>query len=415
MPTLRYPFRGILLLVLLHWSCSSTTHDSIQPNPGIWRFTLNLGEAELPFHMDLTSSESGWEGKIINAEERITVNEIERENDSFFIQMPIFNSIFRGKLISPTQIEGTYQDYSRGPDYMVPFKAVFGDNTRFQFPSSEEPSDISGRWKVVFSPDTEDEFPAIGIFKQNDSTATGTFLTETGDYRYLEGNVNGEQARFSAFDGSHAYLFRARLTNDTLRGKYYSGIHFQTNWYAVRNDTYSLSDPYELTYLKEGFDQLNFSFPDADSNMVSLDDPRFQDKVVIVQLMGSWCPNCMDESRYFAKLYDEYKDQGLEILALAYERQPEFDVAIQNIQRLREKLELDYEILIAGTSNKIEAAETLPMLNAVISFPTAIFLDKGGNIRKIHTGFYGPGTGPFYNRFVDETTNFIEKLLDEPS
>ena len=44
---------------------------------------------------------------------------------------------------------------------------------------------------------------------------------------------------------------------------------------------------------------------------------------------------------------------------------------------------------------------------------TSIFIDREGKVRKIHTGFNGPGTGEPYQRFVDEYTLFIEQLLRE--
>jgi len=56
------------------------------------------------------------------------------------------------------------------------------------------------------------------------------------------------------------------------------------------------------------------------SEKVSLSDPKYKNKAVIVQIMGSWCPNCMDESAYLSKVYKQYNKQGLEIIALAYER-----------------------------------------------------------------------------------------------
>ena len=53
------------------------------------------------------------------------------------------------------------------------------------------------------------------------------------------------------------------------------------------------------------------------------------------------------------------------------------------------------------------------MLNKIISYPTTIFIDKKGNVRKIYTGFSGPATGEAYTDFVKETTEFVEMLLRE--
>jgi len=130
--------------------------------------------------------------------------------------------------------------------------------------------------------------------------------------------------------------------------------------------------------------------------------------------MGSWCPNCMDETRLYCRWYEKYQPQGLEIIALAYERASDFPTAVRSISRLKQHFNCGYEFLIANYStDKEAAARTLPMLNRVIAYPTSIFIDRQGRVRKIHTGFNGPGTGPLYTRFVEQYTAFIEQLLAE--
>ena len=394
-------------------ACGPGTPTQVQVEPGLWRFSLEMKGVELPFHAEY--SEAGGQGKFVvrNAEERIEVEEVERKGDSLIIRMPIFNSVFWGSLESPTQIKGSYQDYSRGDSYAMPFEAHQGDSSRFIWPEAEERKSMEGRWRMEFSPGTDSAFAAVGIFEQNEGSLTGTILTETGDYRFLEGSAEGTQLRLSAFDGSHAFLFHGNLRNDSLYGNFYSGIHWEENWVAIRDDQAQLRDPSSLTYLKPGYSEIAFSFPNMDSMTVSLEDPKFQDKAVIVQLMGSWCPNCMDESKFLSQLYQTYQGQGLEIVALAYERQASFKDAVINIQRLRDRFGISYEILLAGNNSKQTAAESLPMLNHVMSFPTTIYIDKQGQVRKIHTGFNGPGTGALYTRFVDETRQLVEKMLEE--
>ena len=171
----------------------------------------------------------------------------------------------------------------------------------------------------------------------------------------------------------------------------------------------------ELTFLKEGYDSLDFSFPDEDGNMVSLTDERFDNKVVIVQIMGTWCPNCLDESKYYTKYYQANAERGLEIVALAFEYAKTEDKAFASIKRLRDKLDISYPILLAqyGTSDKAKAQEKLPMLNHVLSYPTSIFIDKTGKVRKIHTGFNGPATGEKYEEFKTEFESFVGGLLQE--
>ncbi|MCC6691208.1 MAG: TlpA family protein disulfide reductase [Bacteroidia bacterium] len=278
---------------------------------------------------------------------------------------------------------------------------------------------FNGKWEITFSPNTSDEYKGIGLFEHTNKFSqhvTGTILTETGDYRYLEGAaVNDTTLYLSCFDGAHAFVFSAKMKSDnTLHGDFYSGSHWHEKWQAKRNDKFELRNPDSLTFLKTGYSKLEFSFPDLSGNNVSLSDTKYKNKVVIVQIMGSWCPNCMDETKFLSTFYEQHKAAGLEVIALAYERTGDVKKAISNVQRVIKKFNCNYDALIAATSsdNK-KASETLPMLNKIMSFPTTIFIDKKGNVRKIYTGFSGPATGSYYEKYVDDINAFVGKLLKE--
>ena len=131
--------------------------------------------------------------------------------------------------------------------------------------------------------------------------------------------------------------------------------------------------------------------------------------------MGTWCPNCLDESKYYADFYNKNKDKDFEIVALAFEYAKTEEIAFSRIDRLKSKIGIDYPILLAqyGTSDKVKAQEKLPMLNHVLSYPTSIFIDKTGKVRKIHTGFNGPATGDKYTEFKTEFESFVAELLSE--
>jgi len=129
--------------------------------------------------------------------------------------------------------------------------------------------------------------------------------------------------------------------------------------------------------------------------------------------MGSWCPNCLDETRYLSTLYDKYNSQGLEVIALAFERTKTEEKAFENLSKLKHKTGAKYTFLLGGATRADKAAEKLPMLNHIMSYPTAIFIDKNKKVRRIHTGFYGPSTGDFYNDFVKETETLVQELLSE--
>ena len=407
---------GAILIFAL--GCNNApTEQASAIQTGQWRTVLKLTEsANLPFHFELIKEGDSYKAIVQNASERLEATEVKVENDSFFMRMPVFLSEFHGKISDGKKIEGLWSDFSRGNDYHIPFEATHGETSRFPLTSSEEPKNLDKTWEITFSPDSdEDRYPSIGNFIQDGKKVTGTFLTETGDYRYLEGVMDGNMLQLSAFDGSHAFLFTAQLDeNGELSGDFFSGTHWYEPWVGKANPDASLRSPDELTYLKEGYEKIDFTFPNLEGKEVSLGDPIYQDKVVIVQILGSWCPNCMDETKLFNKWYNQYKEEGLEIVGVAFERSGDLETSIQGLERLKSHFNIGYEYVIASTDYSTkEAAEKFPMLNHVMSFPTSIFIDRKGKVRKIHTGFNGPGTGEPYQRFVDEYTLFIEQLLRE--
>ncbi|MBA4055375.1 MAG: alkyl hydroperoxide reductase, partial [Marivirga sp.] len=169
----------------------------------------------------------------------------------------------------------------------------------------------------------------------------------------------------------------------------------------------------KLTYLKEGFDRITFSFPDVTGKKVNPTDEKYKNKVVILQLFGTWCPNCMDETKFLVPWYKENNHRGVEIIGLAYERKDDFTYASERVKKMADKFNVTYDFVIAGTNDKEKASETLPMLNKVIAFPTTIFIGKDGKVKKIHTGFSGPGTGPYYEQFIEHFNETVNELLNE--
>ena len=396
-----------LFLIVLLIGCGN---EVIVPKQGFWRATLDLGKGkELPFLFSYNAENSLV---IYNAEEEIEVSDISIEGDSIIIAMPVFEGIFKGTF-SETQIIGDFIKPSL--NRVVPFEMKHNETTRFSF--SEKPLEqVSGNWEVVFSPNTEaDRYIAKGIFEQDGNKLTGTFRTTTGDYRYLEGLVFGDSLKLSTFDGAHAFLFEAVVTDSIMNGIFYSGNHWQEPFSGKRNETYELPAATSLTFLKEGYNRFDFSFPDTDGNIISLKDEQFQDKVVLVQIMGTWCPNCLDETKFYTKYLNENDNSNLEIVGLAFEYAPSEEKAIASIRRLIDGADVSYPILLAqyGTSSKAKANEKLPMLNHVLSYPTTIFIDKKGEVRRIHTGFNGPATGEKYDEFIIEFESFVKKLTEE--
>ncbi|MFC5282465.1 peroxiredoxin family protein [Pedobacter alpinus] len=403
-----------LLTFIFLSACDKPSH---QLSTGVWRGALiTASGAEIPFNFEVIDSLNAYTIYIINGEERFEVKEISTDGDSIHIKMPLFDSEIKG-ILKDNKIEGVWTKFLADTNVEMPFYAKTNTNWRISEKLSSSKFNVNGKWATTFiTDDGKDTTYAVGEFHQKQAKVTGTFLTSTGDYRYLDGAVSGNKLSLSTFDGSHAFLFTATINPDSTLsdGKFYSGLSYIENFTAKKDSTAKLPDAYGLTFLKNNDEKLHFSFPNLNKEQVSLSDEKFKNKVVILQMFGSWCPNCMDESAYLAKFYSKYKNRGVEILGLAYERTRDFEKSKKNVERMKNRFDMDYDLLITGfTNDKEDAAKSLPMLNKVIAFPTMIILDKKGDVRKIHTGFSGPGTGKHYLEFTQEFEKLIDDMIKE--
>ena len=131
--------------------------------------------------------------------------------------------------------------------------------------------------------------------------------------------------------------------------------------------------------------------------------------------MGTWCPNCLDESKFLVNYLKENPTKKIEVIALAFEVAKTREIAFKRIKRLKERVGIKYPVILAqygSLADKKLAQQKLPWLNHLISYPTTIFIDKKGKVRKIHTGFNGPATGKKYKDFKVEFETFMNVLVN---
>ncbi len=403
-----------ILSCIAAWMMIAQVSAQSMVKQGGWRGQLFREDGnKIPFHFDIKTENRKTVLYVINAGEKIRVDKIRETKDSVFIEMPVFESAFKIKKLSAEKWEGVWTKGGSVKTQVMPFIAEAQQNIN---PTVLQPAiaDITGRWAVTFVKNKELYKPAIGEWQQKGSTLIGTILTPTGDYRYLTGVVNGDSLQLSTFDGAHAFLFTAKVNNDRqiTGGMFYSGAVSAEPWVAEKNEKAVLPDLAAM-YLKEGEERLNFKFPDLNKKPVSITDARFKNKVVIVQIMGSWCPNCMDETAFLSDYYNCNKQKGIEVIGLAYEYSTDFERSKKSIEKFKKRFNVQYTMLNTGVavSDSLRTEKTLPQLTPIQSFPSMIFLDKTGKVAKIHTGFEGPGTGLHYEEFKKEFEATIVRLL----
>lgn len=389
------------------------------PQPGTYRAVISVQGQQLPFGLDIQAGaiQPGANARtyqvfVLNGKERLPMDASTLDGDSLRIPMSLFDAELIGK-VSGNELIGFYQRQRGKTAVRVPFRAVKGKPYRFTPIAADVKARVGGKYATTFRDRDGQESKAVGVFEQDLNRVTGTFLTTTGDYRYLDGNIIGDSLFLSAYDGSHLFLLKAKVGEDGFSGDFFSGLGSRTTVVARRDEKAALPDERSLTFLKPNAGRFTFRFPDAQTGKpVSLDDPQFKGKVTVVQIMGSWCPNCMDETNFLVPWYRKNARRGVEIVGLAYERSPEFAVSAPKVQRMNQRFGITYPVLLAGVNDQTASA-TLPMLNHIMGYPTTIFVDKKGQVREIHTGFSGPGTGAYYDKFVDDFNRLIDKLLAE--
>lgn len=407
-------FLGFLLISFL-----SFAQNTPYLKPGNWKGVIyRLDGNSVPFSFNITLVKDKTIITLTNAEELIIVDDFKKlSSDSLLITLPYFNASFEVATYNANQLEGYYIKTLNGKQIKASFIANWNQPRFIDYEPSKY--DASGTWDVLLTNNqTNKIMQSVGTFKQNvEGKVTGSFLTPTGDYRFLEGLVSGDTLKLSAFDGERVIYFEGRFINSTtiIEGKLIAGFGGSSKWEAKANPTAKLPDEYAYSKMKPGNTKLDFSYKDTEGKVVSINDEKYKNKVVIVQLFGSWCPNCMDETRFMTQFYQKNKARGIEVIALAYENYEDPKEANTALKKYKKQFGINYPILNTGVgpSDPLKAEKSLPQLDKIAGYPSTIFIDKKGEVRKIHTGFSGPGTGAFYITHIHSFNKLVDALVAE--
>ena len=386
----------------------------LQAQQGWWQASLLRSDGaaiRFTFEWKVEKAKQVW--YIHNAAEKIKVTNIKSKGDSLIVQMPVFESEFR-LVYQNKKLSGEWIKGGSVKNQVMPFMAV-PSKKRFDG-ASPAGKNIGGRWAVRFANSKSNEL-SVAELQQHGNILTGTFLNPTGDYRYLEGIVSNDSLWLSCFDGGHAFLITARIENSTKisGGSFFSGALYKEGWMAVKDADAKVPAESVAMYVKPGEEQLHFTFKDLEGKPVSITDEKFKNKVVVLQLMGSWCPNCMDETAFLSDYYNKNKKRGVEVIALAYEYSTDWERSVKSLQKFQQRFNVQYTILNTGVSvaDSLRTEKTLPELTRIKFFPSSVILDRKGKIRKLDTGFNGPATGSHYLLYKKEFEETIDSLLQE--
>lgn len=373
----------------------------------VWNCGLHVQGQKLPFQLERLPSQD-W--ILWNGSEQIGLEKGIPEADSLRFPVLVFDAWLKIPANPGALFFGSFsKGDAKVPGYQMSFTAKVS-------------KDFSPKKPVVRAKKQKDEY-LIGFYNANGLMADSgilriqsfqqtnrveaTILTETGDFRYLNGVLNDEGLKLSTFDGGHTYLFKARRIGDGFVGRFY--------YSRSGSDSVSIF-PIQDRKLKSGFRQFegrfSFSAKDRTGQIHTEKDPEFLGKPMIVQVLGTWCPNCMDESRFLVEMYPLIREK-VRIVGLAFERKNQDEYGFERIEIVKGKLKIPYPIYLAGPASKDSASKRLPSVAPIEAFPTTVFVKSDGTILKAHSGFTGPATGKDYLDWKQEFLKLVDLLAQD--
>lgn len=396
-------FRWLSLVALL-LTTSAFAARSPSPKAGVWRFELKYPTVSVPFLLELEPQRRGWLATLIRGKERVEIRDIKVAKGTWIIPLDTYQNYLEFTSISPTVIRGAFVKPGRVPAERIPLEGRHGAFRRFEGAVKKSSVNLSGKWALELVSSAGDKTQAVLLLDQSGSSLQASIMTPTGDYGYIDGVVDGDEFQTAAFDGVFNFVFRGKLVGDKLVGELVGKS--STRFTAVRDDKAALPDPTAQTQVET----IDFDFPTTDGKRVRLRD--FANRPVIIQIFGSWCPNCIDELGFLGPWFEKNKSRGIQVVALSFEYAPTPEAARKHLAMVVKKRAIPYPVLLAGTSPADTPAKALPGIKNFISFPTTIFLDKTHKVVKVHAGFNGPSTGLYYSEFKQMFEATVNALLD---
>ena len=398
-------WRGALALAVTIGAVVPPAAAADAPLAGRWDAVVVASGVEVPFPFEVVGEGTTLRGSFFNGERRITSTSATVSTTQVVFRFDQYASTLTATL-EDGRLTGEYRR-ARGEPY--PFRAARA--VEDAVPAAGVPS-IDGTW-IVSAKSTKGETAWRFIARQSGARVEATILRVDGDTGTLSGTFRDGRFVLSHFSGARPLLLEVRPKADgtlTLTQNAKTELVAARAGAAAAASIGAPTDPALHTRLKDAAEPFRFSFPDLQGRVVSNTDPQFRGKVLLVNISGSWCPNCHDEAPFLAALYAKYRAKGLEIVTLSFEEADQ----LANPTRLRAFIAtygLEYTVLLPGEPDQL--AEKVPQAENLNAFPTTFLLGRDGRVRGVHAGFPSPGSGEFYTKAEHEITGQVERLLAE--
>ena len=392
-----------LIVALLMGAPQRTAHAADLPPSGIWDAGIVVGGVLVPFRFELTVSDDKASGAFFNGDDRIRSTTGSFRDSSLALRFAQYASSIQAKW-SDGSLTGAY---GRAGQPAYAFQAR--PHTAAPAPSSKIPS-IAGQWEIAVK-SAKGEAAWRFFVRQSGPEVTASILRVDGDTGALSGSYQEGKFVLSHFSGARPLLLEVTPSADGSLSLLQNG---KTQYTALKTGQARAkrlplpADPSRWTSVKDPNQPLKFSGQDLVGKTVTESDAGFKGKVVLVNVMGSWCPNCHDEAPFLEELYRTYKDRGLEIVALSFEDSEQ----LKNPERLRAFIAaygIHYTVLLGGEPSEVSAK--LPQAVNLSTWPATFFVARSGLVQGAHAGFAGKATGAAHEQLKAELRATVETLL----
>ena len=398
-----------LLALLLLGACGKPA----QAPSGSYRAVLTLPAGELPFGLEVTQEKGAPVATLVNGANRVRAESTSFADGRLTLDFPSYESRLEAEVKPDGTLAGTAHLYRRSGKVDVPLAAAPGMSWRFFAQPDKPGADLSGRWLI----ETQGDAPEKGLLllRQAGNRIEGTVQFPSGDERFLVGEVSGTRFALSTFDGNQGSVWRGTIQpGRRLAGEDYGATSKAPGqWTARPQDAAPADQVRAIAEEKPPVDRIAFRFPDVDGKMVSLADPRFKGKVVVISIGGTWCPNCHDETAWLAPYVDRRGPEGLEAIGLQFEYDADPVRSARQIKRFAARYDVHYPLLIAGAATPEGTKRALPAIGGVKVYPTTLFVDRKGRLRAIHVGYAGPAAGALHEQAIRDFEALVGTLLAE--
>jgi thiol-disulfide isomerase/thioredoxin len=384
-----------------------------------WNGSTTVNKQLVPIHLSLSqpAADGSVTGSFLNGPEKVASSSGTLKNGHLILNFDYFARKLEGD-IKDGKLAGTYSGARGTPVVLTLEKDAESCDSNL---TNAEVSKISGDWEVAVKSAKGESAWTLRVTPAADNMqhAKAVVLRIDGDTGGLYGGYNAatQQYRFAHFSAAGAALYGVKLADDgtvTLTNLLRDGQQWTARRPAEARKE-NLTPPTkstEQTTVVDPSQPLAFSAPDLSGNIITNADPRFANKVVIVAIGGSWCPNCHDEAPLLVELYNRYHTKGLEIVSLSFEEEDQLKDPAR-LRAFKEKYGITYPVLVAGTPDQL--SEKLPQGKNLNCWPTAFFVGRDGLVKEAHAGFSGPATGQSYIDLKAETEHLVESLLKQPA